>query len=66
MRIVSLCPSLTETVFDLGRSADLVGRTRYCVEPAGEVDAWTRDLQQLDSQGRFFYSEPTVIVTSRS
>lgn len=39
MRLISLCPSLTETVFDLGRSADLVGRTRYCVEPAGEVDA---------------------------
>ncbi len=33
MRIVSLCPSLTELVFDLGRGADLVGVTRWCVHP---------------------------------
>ena len=39
MRIVSLCPSLTELVFDLGRGADLVGITDYCVHPAREVDA---------------------------
>lgn len=34
MRLVSLCPSLTELVFDLGRGDDLVGITRYCVHPA--------------------------------
>jgi ABC-type Fe3+-hydroxamate transport system substrate-binding protein len=34
MRIVSLCPSLTELVFDLGRGHELVGITRYCVHPA--------------------------------
>jgi len=34
MRIVSLCPSLTELVFDLGRGQELVGITRYCVHPA--------------------------------
>lgn len=38
MRLISLCPSLTETVFDLGLGEDLVGRTRYCVEPAAEVE----------------------------
>ncbi len=38
MRIVSLCPSLTELVFDLGRGDDLVGRTKFCVHPAGLVD----------------------------
>ncbi len=37
MRIVSLCPSLTELVFDLGRGSDLVGITRYCVHPADGV-----------------------------
>ena len=37
MRLVSLCPSLTELVFDLGRGADLVGITRWCVHPADEV-----------------------------
>jgi len=39
MRIVSLCPSLTELVFDLGRGTELVGITDYCVHPAGKVDA---------------------------
>ena len=39
MRIVSLCPSLTELVFDLGLGDALVGRTKFCVHPAGRVDA---------------------------
>src|SRR6187551_1995640 len=37
MRIVSLCPSLTELVFDLGLGADLVGRTKFCVHPTDRV-----------------------------
>ena len=37
MRIVSLCPSLTELVFDLGRGDELVGITDYCVHPAERV-----------------------------
>jgi ABC-type Fe3+-hydroxamate transport system substrate-binding protein len=39
MRIVSLCPSLTELVFDLGHGAELVGITDYCVHPAERVGA---------------------------
>lgn len=39
MKIVSLCPSLTELVFDLGAGESLVGRTRFCVHPADRVDA---------------------------
>ncbi|MGD8496577.1 MAG: helical backbone metal receptor [Gemmatimonadales bacterium] len=42
MRIVSLCPSLTELVFDLGLGDALVGRTRFCVHPADRVDAVER------------------------
>ena len=37
MRIVSLCPSLTELVFDLGRGGELVGITEYCVHPRDRV-----------------------------
>jgi ABC-type hemin transport system substrate-binding protein len=37
-RVVSLVPSLTETVFALGAGASVVGRTRYCIEPGGAVD----------------------------
>ena len=39
VRIVSLCPSLTELVFDLGRGGDLVGITDFCVHPADRVGA---------------------------
>lgn len=39
MRIVSLCPSLTELIFDLGRGDDLVGITRWCVHPRPAVDS---------------------------
>jgi ABC-type Fe3+-hydroxamate transport system substrate-binding protein len=39
MRIVSLCPSLTELVFDLLRGEQLVGITDYCVHPADRVGA---------------------------
>lgn len=42
MRIVSLCPSLTELVFDLGRGEALVGRTKFCVHPAELVGAIER------------------------
>lgn len=37
MRIVSLCPSLTELVFDLGAGDELVGITRFCIHPADRV-----------------------------
>ncbi len=33
MRLVSLCPSITETLAALGLGGDLVGVTRYCVRP---------------------------------
>ncbi|MCX7652388.1 MAG: helical backbone metal receptor [Bacteroidia bacterium] len=38
-RIVSLCPSQTETLFALGLAGRIVGRTRYCIHPAEEVKA---------------------------
>lgn len=38
-RIVSLVPSETEAVHDLVGIERLVGRTRYCIEPAGVIEA---------------------------
>jgi iron complex transport system substrate-binding protein len=38
-RIVSLCPSVTETIFVLGAGARLVGRSDYCCHPAEAVAA---------------------------
>lgn len=39
VRIVSLVPSVTECLCDLGLADSLVGRTRYCVAPAGPLAA---------------------------
>ncbi|MGD8452337.1 MAG: helical backbone metal receptor [Phycisphaerae bacterium] len=36
-RIVSLCPSLTETLFALGLAGRVVGRTEFCIHPAEQV-----------------------------
>lgn len=36
-RIVSLCPSLTETLYALGLDKEVVGRTRFCIHPGDRV-----------------------------
>ncbi len=38
MRLVSLCPSLTELLHDLGVADEVVGRTKFCVHPAPWVE----------------------------
>lgn len=38
-RVISLCPSVTETLFALGAGAQLVGRTRYCCHPQPAVES---------------------------
>ncbi|MBI3285809.1 MAG: ABC transporter substrate-binding protein [Burkholderiales bacterium] len=42
-RIVSLVPSITELLFDLGLGAHLVGRTGFCIHPAAGV----RDIPKV-------------------
>lgn len=37
-RIVSLVPSLTELLIDLGLLENLIGRTRFCVHPEDKID----------------------------
>jgi ABC-type Fe3+-hydroxamate transport system substrate-binding protein len=41
-RIVSLCPSITETLFALGLGERVAGRTRFCIHPKEEVSRATR------------------------
>lgn len=36
-RVVSLCPSQTETLFELGLDGRVVGITRYCIHPGDRV-----------------------------
>jgi iron complex transport system substrate-binding protein len=38
VRLISLCPSLTELVFDLGAGDELVARTKFCIHPSGRVE----------------------------
>ena len=37
-RILSLVPSITELLFDLGLSDQLVGRTQFCIHPADQIE----------------------------
>ncbi len=41
-RIVSLVPSQTELLFDLGLAEQIVGITRFCIHPAHKVEAVTK------------------------
>lgn len=38
MRLVSLCPSLTELLHDLGAGDEVVGRTKFCIHPSPWVE----------------------------
>jgi ABC-type Fe3+-hydroxamate transport system substrate-binding protein len=42
MRLVSLCPSLTELLHDLGATDEVVGRTKFCIHPASWVEGIER------------------------
>ena len=41
-RIVSLVPSQTKLLFDLGLDAEIVGVTRFCIHPGNKVSGKTR------------------------
>ena len=63
MRIVSLCPSLTELVFDLGRGSDLVGITRYCTHPRDRVGRVEKVGGTKDPEiGRIVELHPDIVL----
>jgi ABC-type Fe3+-hydroxamate transport system substrate-binding protein len=37
-RIISLCPSITETLFALGAGDRVMGRTQWCIHPQPEIE----------------------------
>jgi ABC-type Fe3+-hydroxamate transport system substrate-binding protein len=64
-RIVSLVPSLTETVFAYGLGGLVAGATRYCTEPAGSVAALPRIGGTKDPDLRCIRDlEPDLILAS--
>jgi len=40
-KIISLVPSLTELLFDLGLDEHIAGRTKFCIHPQGKVEKVT-------------------------
>ena len=51
-RIVSLVPSQTELLFDLGLDDEIIGVTQYCIHPrekvAGRTDGTARRYARVD------------------
>ena len=39
MKIISLVPSITELLFDLGLKNQIIGRTKFCIHPQPEIKA---------------------------
>ena len=66
MRVVSLCPSLTELVFALERGGDLVGVTRFCVHPADGVEGLEKVGGTKDPDvARIAALEPDLVLMNR-
>lgn len=65
-RIVSLVPSITETLADLGLDDEVVGLTRFCVHPAGWKDAKTivGGTKNVNTD-RVFSLQPDLILANR-
>jgi ABC-type Fe3+-hydroxamate transport system substrate-binding protein len=65
-RIVCLVPSLTELAWWLGAGDRLVGRTRFCVEPAREIDRIPAIGGTKDPDvARVIALEPDLIIANR-
>ena len=66
MRVVSLVPSLTETLFDLGLGLDeVVGRTPWCIHPAAAHDVPVVGGTKTPNLTQIFNARPDVVVLDR-
>ncbi|MEM7536867.1 MAG: helical backbone metal receptor [Chloroflexota bacterium] len=52
-RIISLVPSLTELLFDLGLGESIAGVTKFCVHPAEQV----RQIQKIGGTKQFRFAD---------
>ncbi len=65
-RIVSLVPSITETLYDLGLRDEVVGITRFCIHPA----EWFQSKQRIGGTKDFRLEdirtlEPDLIIANK-
>lgn len=63
-RIISLAPSITETIFSLGAESKLVGRTDYCVYPEATADIASVGTLQEPNIEAIVASNPDLIIVS--
>jgi ABC-type Fe3+-hydroxamate transport system substrate-binding protein len=66
MRIVSLVPSITELLFDLGLDEEVVGITKFCVHP----NQWFRTKQRIGGTKNVHIDiiqdlSPTLVIASK-
>ncbi len=65
-RIVSLVPSITELLFDMGLENEIVGITRYCVYPKDKVGGKPRiGGTKLFDYGQINLLKPDLIIASK-
>lgn len=64
-RIVSLVPSITELLFDLGLGGSVVGRTAFCAHPEGRVKA-VRSVggTKQVNRGKLARARPTHVIVN--
>lgn len=65
-RIISIVPSQTELLFFLGLEAEVVGITKFCVHPAGEIKGKTKvgGTKQLDFEA-IHALKPDLIIANK-
>jgi ABC-type Fe3+-hydroxamate transport system substrate-binding protein len=65
-RIISIVPSQTELLFDLGLSEQIVGITKYCIHPADQISQVTKigGTKQLDI-AKIHSLRPDLIIANK-
>ncbi|MDG4950497.1 helical backbone metal receptor [Weeksellaceae bacterium KMM 9724] len=66
MKIISLVPSITELLFDLGLKDQLIGRTKFCIHPMPEV----KEIPQFGGTkglhiDKIIAAKPSLIIANR-
>jgi len=64
-RIISLVPSWSEFIFDLGAEERLVGRTKYCVEPKSIQSIPTVGGTKNPDIGQIAELEPDLVIINK-
>lgn len=66
MKIISLVPSITELLFDLGLEDQIIGRTKFCVHPNPKV----KEIQQFGGTKKLYLdkiiaAKPDLIIANK-